>query len=728
MSDIEPIVENSDTVTVETGWKNPPTLAKIKEDMANVVENQSKHIENIDRWLDLLYVRGTAKIKKKSGRSNVQPKLIRKQLEWRIPSLTAPFLSTEELFNVTPRTAEDRWAAKQNQLLLNYQFNTVIDKVNFIDSYVRSVSSEGTVFLRIGWEYEVEMKDVENVLYEYPEANQGDLFVLQQAMQLQQSDPAKFKALVPEAVKHSLDISAQLGKPVMAVDTGEVEVVQEEVVIKNQPTIDVVDYRRLYVDPNAMGNLDKADFIVYAFDTTLSELRNDDNYSNLDVIDLGSSEAASLTDAQIQAGINFNYSDDSLKRVTAYEYWGNWDIEGTGIVEPVLITWVGNTIIRMEKNPFPDKKHPFVNTVYTPVKDSIYGEPDAEILEENQAIYGATMRSMIDILGKTANGQKGIRQDMLDPLNRRKYERGDDFEYNPMVDARQGIANFTSPEVPQSAQYMLQLQNNEAESMSGVKSYGSGIGSQALGDVAAGIKGALDATSKRDLSILNRLANGLIKAARKVMALNSEYLSDEEVVRVTDDEFVEIRKDDLFGNFDLKLSISTAEEDENKANRLEFMLQTLGNSVPFEVTKLILEDIATLRKMPTLAKKLSNYQPQPNPNAELREQLELQLLQAQIANEQSKSVEARAEAILKSSKAGNLDADTRQKILDFVEQETGVSQERAKELHQSQAEGNMKLELIKSALNNTQPQSQPTERVEPQDTGANNEPTRNPTA
>lgn len=727
MSTKDPITENSDTKSIDTGWKNPPTLAMLKEDMANVVQHQSKHIENIDRWLDLLYVRGTAKRKKIRGRSNVQPKLIRKQLEWRIPSLTAPFTSTEELFNVSPRTAEDRWAAKQNELLLNYQFNTVIDKIPFIDTYVRTAASEGTVFLRVGWEYETRQQEVETTVYEYPDATPEDMFVLQQAVALQQADPDKFKALVPEHVKLSLDMSAQLGKPVMAVDTGELITETEEVVVKNQPTIDIVDYRRLYVDPNAMGDLDKAEFIVYAFDTSLSELRKDSNYQNLEAIDLGVTEAASLTDAQIEAGINFNYSDDALKRITAYEYWGNWDIDGTGIVEPVLITWVGNTIVRMERNPFPDKKHPFVNSVYTPTKDSIYGEPDAEILEENQAIYGATMRSMIDILGKTANGQKGIRQDMLDAVNRRKYERGDDFEYNPMVDARQGVVNFTSPEVPQSAQYMLQLQNNEAESMSGVKSYGSGIGSQALGDVAAGIKGALDATSKRDLSILNRLANGLIKVARKVMALNAEFLSDEEIIRVTDTTFVPVRRDDLYGNFDLKLSISTAEEDENKANRLEFMLQTLGNSVPFDVTKLILEDIATLRKMPTLAKKLANYAPQPDPVAQYKQQLELELLQAQIANERGKSVEARAEAILKSAKASNLDADTRQRILDFVEQETGVTQERAKELHQSQAEGNMKLELVKNALNNQQP-NVPTERVTPQDTGVDNESTRNPIA
>jgi len=61
-------------------------------------------------------------------------------------------------------------------------------------------------------------------------------------------------------------------------------------------------------------------------------------------------------------------------------------------------------------------------------------------------------------------------------------------------------------------------------------------------------------------------------------------------------EFVAIRRDDLAGEYDLKLSISTAEEDDNKAKEMAFMLQTLGNKVDFSIVLKILINIARLRK------------------------------------------------------------------------------------------------------------------------------------
>ena len=77
-------------------------------------------------------------------------------------------------------------------------------------------------------------------------------------------------------------------------------------------------------------------------------------------------------------------------------------------------------MIRLEKNPFPDKKPPFVKAVYMPVRKSSWGEPDGELLEDNQKIVGAITRGMIDLLGKSANGQTAFKKGALDPVNKRK--------------------------------------------------------------------------------------------------------------------------------------------------------------------------------------------------------------------------------------------------------------------------------------------------------------------
>src|SRR5690606_6188500 len=112
---------------------------------------------------------------------------------------------------------------------------------------------------------------------------------------------------------------------------------------------------------------------------------------------------------------------------------------------------------------------PFVAIPYLPVLRELNGEPDAELLEDNQKILGAVLRGMIDLLGRSANSQKGFAKGMLDPLNRRKYENGQDYEFNPTMPTDKGIIQHTFPELPQSALLMLNLQNQEAEALTGIK-------------------------------------------------------------------------------------------------------------------------------------------------------------------------------------------------------------------------------------------------------------------
>ena len=241
--------------------------------------------------------------------------------------------------------------------------------------------------------------------------------------------------------------------------------------------------------------------------------------------------------------------------------------------------------------------------------------------------------------------------------------------------------------------------------MSGVKSWSQGVSGAVLGDVAAGIRGALDAASKRELGILRRLSSGIVKIGRKLISMNAEFLSDEEVVRVTNQEFVTVRRDDLAGKFDLTLSISTAEEDNNKAEQLAFMLQTTGPNMDPEMTKMILGDIAKLRKMPDLAQRITTYQPEPDPVAQKVQQLEVAKLEAEIAEMQAKTQKIMVDAGLAQAKTNteavknaNLAADTDQRNLNYVEQELGVTQERELERHGAQARAQGELKLLDHEL------------------------------
>jgi len=305
---------------------------------------------------------------------------------------------------------------------------------------------------------------------------------------------------------------------------------------------------------------------------------------------------------------------------------------------------------------------------------------------------------MIDTMGKSANGQTGMLKGSLDAVNRRRFQQGLDYEYNAGTDPRLAFHMHTYPEVSSSAQYMLQMQNFEAESMSGVKAFSQGITGGALGDVATAVRGALDAAAKREMGILRRVAFGIEKIGLKIMQYNAELLEDEEIIRVTNENFVAIQRDALGGMYDMIIDISTAEEDNVKAQELAFMLQTMGNTLNPDMTKMILRDIARLRKMPELAENIENYQPQPDPIQQKLQEIEVQLkqlevvkVQAEIGKLESETAENYAGTRKKASESDKSD-------LDFIEQETGVTQEREKELRGAQAQANMMLESHKETI------------------------------
>ncbi len=688
--------KEQDTVSF-TDWVNEPELSDLKQDYEDAKSAHDVHVDKIDIWLDNLNVRNKAKHVKVEGRSEIVPKLIRKQAEWRYASLSEPFLSTEDIFNTAPVTHEDKEAAVQNGLVLNSQFNTKIQKVKFIDEYIRTAVDEGTVIVRIGWTFEEEEIEVPNMV-PTPIPDLAAAQAIAQGVQALQQDPNVVAQLPPEMLE-DIQLSMEVGYPAeLAPDPDEPTTTIMETT-KNEPNLEVCNYQNLMVDPSCQGDLSKANFIIYSFDTSRAELEKTGLYKNLDqiMVEDNSILGAPDHDGGESETTSFNFTDKPRKKFVAYEYWGFWDTDNTGMVRPIVSTWVGATMIRLGRNPFPDKELPFISAQYLPVRKSIYGEPDGELLEDNQKVIGAVTRGMIDIMARSANGQQGTRKDALDITNQRKFNRGEDYEFNPQVSPEQAFHMSVYPEIPQSAAIMLQMQNAEAESISGVKAFsGTGITGNALGDSVGGQKNAMDAVSKRELGILRRMAEGVKQIGRKITSMNTEFLDEEEVVRITNDEFVTVQRDNLSGDIDISLTISTAEADNDKASELAFMLQTLGPNAEGGMVRLIQGEIATLRKMPHLAKKLEDYQePGPTPLEQEKMQLEIELLKAQVYNETAKGHENNANANLDNAKARTEGSNADKTDLDFVEQESGVTQERDLQKGQAQAVGNIALEREK---------------------------------
>lgn len=672
-----------------TNWPNEPTLHTLKNDLELSKQAHDAQVTKIQEWQNLIKVSGKERPPKRANRSSVQPKLIRRQAEWRYSALSEPFLSSQKLYKVSPVTFEDDMAARQNELLLNWQFRTKLNKVKFIDDFVRATVDDGTSIIRLGWKRVT--KNIKKKVpvfnhYEIEDEERANQF--KQALELSQYNPRVFDEQASEELKAAVEYYKESEEPTYAEIAGYEEVSTEDV-IENKPTVEILNPINVFIDPSCQGDIDKAMFVIVSYETCYADMKKNKKFKNLDKVNWEGNTLLAQPDHESKTPDTFNFQDKMRKRIVAYEYWGYYDIEDNNELKPFVATWIGDVMVRMEANPFPDEKLPFVIVPFLPVKDGIYGEPDAELLADNQRVVGAIMRGLIDSMGRSANAQQGFAKGMLDPLNRRRFENGEDYEFNPNTHPGNGLVEHKFPEIPQSAMLMLELENQEAEGLTGVKAFSGGLSGSGYGDVAAGIRGALDAASKREMAILRRLAKGICDIGTKIIAMNSEFLSEEEVVRVTNKEFVEIKREDLKGNFDLEVDIATAEVDNAKAQDLGFMLQTLGPNMDPSITMTILAEIAELKRMPVLAEKLRNYQPQPDPLQEQLKQAELELAQAEVAKVQS-------EIELNQAKAKRELAQADREDLNYVEQETGTTHAREMEKQQAQSRGNQNLQITKA--------------------------------
>lgn len=668
-----------------TDWVNEPTVEVLKRDLELAKQSHDEQNSKISKWNDLLTISGSSKPKKVKGRSSVQPKLVRRQAEWRYPALSEPFLNSDKIFTVSPRTFEDLDSAKQNELLLNYQFDTKLNKVNFIDNYVRTVVDEGTCIIQVGWDRQTIKVQEEVPVYSYfPIEDPQDLQILQEAQNLRQSNPREYEEKIDDQIKASIEYTEQVGEPVMAELSGS-QIVETEKVIDNKPIVKILDNKNVYIDPTCNGDFNNALFVILSFETNQAECLKAGIYSNLDKVNWSANDPSN--DGEHDSLSEENFKDDLMRRkVVAYEYWGFYDIHKDGNLVPIVATWIGNVMIRMEENPYPDGKLPFVLVQYLPVKRSIFGEPDSELLEENQQIMGAITRGLIDNLARSANAQQGFAKGMLDPLNKRRFENGEDYEFNPNLPPNLGYIEHSFNELPQTVIGYLQMLNSDAESLTGVKSFSGGLSGNAYGNVAAGVQGMIDAATKRETAILRRLAYGIAEVGNKIIAMNAVFLSDTEVIRVTNRQFIEIKREDIKGNFDLKVDINTVEMDQNKAQDLGFMLQTIGPNIDPAITFKILAEIAELKRMPSLAEELRNYRPQPDPIEEQKRQLEVQEEQAKV-----EFVQARSEKLMAETNKINIEAT---QLADGTAHQYDMEKQRA------QANANQDLEVTKSILKN----------------------------
>ena len=595
------------------------------------------------------------------GKARIISRDIRKAEVWQHATIIDPFVSNEEMVKSTPITSEDAPLARQSGLLLNHFWSRTFDRYNFVSEAYKIVQREGTVIARVGWEFE-----------------EREVNVRVPITQVKQIP-------TPQGIQQIEQIVGYRTEPRM------------ETVV-NKPTAENRDNRTLWVDPTEKQNIENAQFVIEHFKSNLSKLKSEGIYENLDNVE-------SFLDSTIEEDDytyddseddSFAFTDRARKEIDVYEYWGNFDINDDGIAEPIICTWVGDTIIRLEENPYPDKKVPYVSSAMDAEPFAINGRPISDLLSVDQKMSTSLLRSFMDTLDSSTNGQKGFREGSMDVANERKFNAGKNFKYQG--DNFQIWEGKYADINPSAINFYQLVQEKQAE-LTGVKPFMGGsndYGSATAANMAMG------AVAKRETDQSRNFANNFIlPILRKWLAMISEFMEPEEVERITGEKYVPFDAADIGSKIDVRIEVNTAETDAAKAADISFMLQTMAQSLPFELTKILLAEQADLKKMPHLAKEIRGYTPKPDPMAQQMKQLELQKMQVEIAERASRAEENKADLKLKSAKAINEQAKARMthadadiKDLDFVEKSTGKD----KEFEMQKEQQKLKGDLMKQAM------------------------------
>jgi hypothetical protein len=603
-------------------------LIHLKSDYKAAEITKTANDNKVAKWMNIL---NSAPLgNEERFKSQYVSQLTRKLAGWQIPSIVEPFTSAEDIVDCKPATHADKLTSDQSEALLNFQFCREFDRFSFITDLVTEVVHKGTCFVKTGWVFDATTETKERPTFE------------------------------------AHPITGE------AVHTG-YEEYEEQVTKVNHPTVEIVDLLDIRIDPTCRGNLKKANFIIHDFETSLSELRADPRYENLD--DLKGQLQRDHTFLQRKnVDSTFTFEDEARKRFIVHEYWGKYDLNDDGIAEPIVVAWVGETIIRQEENPFPGGELPFERAVYKRMPGYIYGTPLAEEVGNDQRIDTVLHRGIFDDLKSANNGQRGIKKGFTDDINLAKFKAGKDFEYNTsMADVWEG--KYTP--INNSVFNVIQATQQSAESASGVKAFEHGSGGNSLGSTAAAVNATTSSSAKREMQIIRGIAEEcIIPVLRKWLAYDSMFLEAEQVIAVTDEEFQVIKRDDLAGKVDIKMSLATQESKALKADRLAFLMQTMGPNMQPDESKMIMADMLKLNDMPSLAKALMERQPPPpDPMQVQTQQLQIAMLQAQLDNERAKAAENHVDAQLKTAKARDLNASADMKDLDYVQKGSGQTQQ-----------------------------------------------------
>jgi len=575
-------------------------LTLVKEDFEIAKRAKTDIDTKITKWKEMY--EGKPLGNETTGRSQYVSKEAQKAINWWIPNAMKPFMSSNDIADFIPRTADDMDKAKSQNTLINYQFNNDFPKYQFLYTSLQLYSSEGTVVARTGWLHDEEIEEIPFEGFTQEQVSELEA----QGAEITIEDEAE--VMVDEADDpYNERLSQMIYKGIATISKTTISR-PDATPIKNEDFWIIGD------------TIEDADACIQRIDTNKSDLRSQDKkysergiYENVDDIVSNATDTkesglgvARQADLEEYGKINDQQQrTNGREAVTIYEYYGKIDINQDGIAEDIVCVWSGNVILRISENPFPDKEPPYIGTSFMPVAFSFWGNALSHFLEDTAGIKTALVRTAIDLTASSTNGMKHVQKGSIDALNIRRLKEakiGAVVEWNDL----NGYKPEIRPDLPTTLLPFIEYFTAEGENESGITRYNQGIDAKSLNKTATGITAIMGQAQMRTWETVTRFAEQFMKPLfRKWIAYNQEFLDTTIALRVVGDSYAEISPDDIGGEFDLTVNVAIAGSEEMKSQKIVGLLQMVtplvqqGALSPNHVAKLIaeLEELAGFKDL-----------------------------------------------------------------------------------------------------------------------------------
>lgn len=630
-----------------------------------------------------------------NGRSQIVMKDVKKAIKAMSPSIIEPFISTSTIVGAKPAKVGGEQKADYVADILNYQYNNQFDRLEFITSISTILPKEGTVFIRTGWEFS--SKNSKKVL---------NGLSLQEIQMMKQ-----------QGIEGVTDIENNKdGTFNVTIEKNETK--------ENRPTAVICKNESITTDPTAQSFKDSK-FITYEFEMSYSDIKKQKDIYDFQPITeelletyttasrypetaLGGQRAIDNYNSGVD--YNFNFSDKTSRKLRLIEYWGEYDIDGSGVNEQIVCVWIKGTdkILRLDKNPYPDGEIPFVSCQYNFEPFTIWGNGVADVIGDGQQIHTAIMRGFIDNMSLANNGQKLIQKGAIDYVNLAKLQRGEKFiEVNNIEGVRDGSYN----NIPPSAFNIYNMVTDENERLSGVSKSIDNLDSATVGRSASGMSMA-QTTAQRHMNILVKVIADMYKDMfEKWASYNLAYLDQEQAVEIAG-SLVGADKDMMTDDVHLEIKVQLDAQNQEKIQQINMLLQQAhmyGNQMPPMVVPFLIGEFFEALGKYEEANSIRNYQPQPDPMQQQMQQLEMQKLQAEIMVLQaqaglntSKSDEAQSKTVKHQAETDHIDMKTMAMPQDNALKEMGAKTKALNDFmgQQNTANKNM-IDLHKNSIDKT---------------------------